>query len=407
MTNQEYDPDEYEEIEVVEEDENAPLDEGKRRFLLFLQLFLLGGIIAVAALFVRYIVSPTPISQIIPNVQLGARCTVPAFKFVIDGLDGPVGIAVSPDQQRIYVSESAGEKFIKMFDRDGNFLTQFAPLGTDQYTRSYIYMAVDPSGRLFAVNRDSNSIDIFDQDGKYLDSIIRSDMTITKLFKANSIDISQAVITRYDFVNNTIFYQLGNGPTQKLIFNITAKEQFSPLGIRFDPNGNLLVTDVTEGLHSVSIIPAESLADLSSFDPQITRFGKLGFETQEFTFPQTVMQTSKGEYVVTDGNNARVTKWTADLANSVAFGFGSAQGALSLPRGLWIDKNDCLLVVDKINSAVYIYDLFEAEPSFVNSFGGLGVGEGYFNYPTDIFIDGTGRLYITDMNNNRVQIWSY
>jgi hypothetical protein len=44
---------------------------------------------------------------------------------------------------------------------------------------------------------------------------------------------------------------------------------------------------------------------------------------------------------------------------------------------------------------------------FVFSFGGLGVGDGEFNFPNDLSLDSTGRLYITDRENNRVQVWDY
>ncbi len=407
MTLPEYDPDEYEEIEVNEEEEIETLDEGKRRFLLALQLFLILGILAVAFLFVRYLISPTPLPQIIPNVQFGQRCTVPSYKFMIDNIDKPLGVTVSPDQQRIYVSESGGEKMIKMYDRDGNFLTQFAPLGTDKYTRSYVYMAADSTGRVFAVNRESNAIDIFDKDGVYLDSIIRADMTLTKLLSSNGISLDKLVITRYDFLNNLVLYQIDDGPTQTLSFSLESDQSFSPLGIRFDAEGNLLMTDISVGEHGVAIIPAAALNDLRNFAPKITRFGKEGKGTMEFYFPQTAAKTSKGDFVVSDGNNTRLVKWSADLSTARPFGFGASEGSIGLPRGLWVDKNDCVLVVDRLNSAVYIYDLFESEPSFITSFGDIGMLEGNFNYPTDLFIDGTGRLYITDMNNNRVQIWSY
>lgn len=407
MTLPEYDPDEYEEIEVHDEDDNAPLDKNKRRFLLILQILLLLLILLLGILFCRYLFNPVPLPQIIPNAQFGERCTVPSYKFMIDNIDKPLGVTVSPDQQRIYVSESGGEKFIKMFDRDGNFLTQFAPLGTDKFTRSYVYMATDPAGRLFAVNRESNAIDIFDQDGVYLDSIIRADMTLSKLLLSKGIPLDKLVITRYDFLNNRVLYQVDNGPTQTLLFTLESDQHFSPLGVRFDAEGNLLMTDISEGFHGVAVIPAAALNDLKTFAPEITRFGVEGKGAQEFYFPQTAMKTSQGDYVVSDGNNTRLVKWGADLKTARPFGFGAAEGSIGLPRGLFIDRNDCVLVVDRLNSAVYIYDLFGSEPAFITSFGDLGMLEGNFNYPTDLFIDGTGRLYITDMNNNRVQIWSY
>jgi hypothetical protein len=35
------------------------------------------------------------------------------------------------------------------------------------------------------------------------------------------------------------------------------------------------------------------------------------------------------------------------------------------------------------------------------------LGDGQFNYPNDIALDASGRLYIADRENNRIQVWSY
>ena len=36
-----------------------------------------------------------------------------------------------------------------------------------------------------------------------------------------------------------------------------------------------------------------------------------------------------------------------------------------------------------------------------------GTADASFNYPNDIAIDTTGRLYIADRENDRIQVWSY
>ena len=41
----------------------------------------------------------------------------------------------------------------------------------------------------------------------------------------------------------------------------------------------------------------------------------------------------------------------------------------------------------------------------MNSFGCYGDGVGRFRYPTDITQDRAGNLYVTDTNNNRVQVF--
>ena len=47
------------------------------------------------------------------------------------------------------------------------------------------------------------------------------------------------------------------------------------------------------------------------------------------------------------------------------------------------------------------------EPRYLGSFGTQGVGEGAFDYPNGVAVDGRGRIYVADSANDRVQVWSY
>ncbi len=80
---------------------------------------------------------------------------------------------------------------------------------------------------------------------------------------------------------------------------------------------------------------------------------------------------------------------------------------MSLPRGLTIDERQRLYVVDAVGQDVKVYDLTGERPDFMFTFGEFGVEDGQFNYPNAIAVDGTGRLYIADRENNRIQVWTY
>jgi DNA-binding beta-propeller fold protein YncE len=64
-------------------------------------------------------------------------------------------------------------------------------------------------------------------------------------------------------------------------------------------------------------------------------------------------------------------------------------------------------VVDAVGQIVKVFDISTPEVKLLYSFGELGNSDGEFYYPNDIAIDQLGRLYITDRENNRVQVWSY
>ncbi|MFN2185467.1 MAG: 6-bladed beta-propeller, partial [Anaerolineae bacterium] len=116
---------------------------------------------------------------------------------------------------------------------------------------------------------------------------------------------------------------------------------------------------------------------------------------------------STGRIYVTDGNNGRVSVWDGLGGFLFNFAHGVGESALSLPRGAAMDGRDRLHVVDAVQQSVKVYDVSGEEPSFLFAFGDWGTEDGEFNYPVDIALDGTGRLYIADRENNRIQVWSY
>jgi DNA-binding beta-propeller fold protein YncE len=393
-------------VPAAEDDE----DRRKRRLLLLLLLLLLLCLCCIGSLFAYYLMNNKPVTELVPTQLVG--CYQPAYKFSIGNVDGPVSVAVSPDNQRIYVAEGSGERLVKMFDRDGNLVLTFAPPGTDKANREPKYMAVDPNGRVYLVDRTSNAIDIYDPDGKFIDAIIGQNMTLTKYLTQELGKLPAGTeITHYEGINKVITYKLPGSDEEKDV-KVTFPENepiFSPLGLRFDTDGNLIYTDTTETEHSVHIIPASAInGDLAAFNPQIASFGSQGSAKDQFNFPQAVAKDGKGNFYISDGNNARIDVWSGDMKYKSFFGFGSSlNGALNLPRGTWMGRGGCLLVADAVGSLIRVYNVSGAEPTLAFEIGGFGMDAGQFNYPIDVFIDGTGRLYVADRGNNRIQVWSY
>lgn len=388
----------------------APIDEKeerKRRSLLLVLLLLLLLICAVGCLILRYLLKPEPIADIIPVVP--ALTLPPNYVMSITGVDSPVGVAGSPDGKRIYVTESAGDRLIKVFDLDGNPLFSFSPPGTTKSSRAPTYIAIDQNGRVFVVDRANNEINIFDADGNYLDSIIAWDMTISK-FLTQQLSGALPAGTTFFFdggLSRNVYYTLP-GKTEKTVKFPSEGEDFTPQGVRFDKLGNLIYTDLTLEKHSVHIVTADVLArPWAEFDPKFISFGSQGSENGQFNFPQVAVTDSQGNIYVSDGNNGRISAWYADLKYRSFFAFGSSESTLNLPRGLWMDEKDHLHVADAVGSSIRVYDVSGKEPVFLFNFGEFGVGEGLFNYPYDIYMDGTGRLFIADRGNNRIQVWSY
>jgi len=106
----------------------------------------------------------------------------------------------------------------------------------------------------------------------------------------------------------------------------------------------------------------------------------------------------------------------AEPSFSLEFGsFGDDDGEFDQPSGLALDTgSDFLYVADTGNDRIQIIDVdgncsgnieLADDICFVDEFGGRGSGDGDFNSPTGVALDGSNdMLYVVDTKNERIQI---
>jgi len=117
-----------------------------------------------------------------------------------------------------------------------------------------------------------------------------------------------------------------------------------------------------------------------------------------------------GQWIyVADTWNHRIQKLSADGTSVKAWGtpnydpVSSSSFGLWGPRGIAIDSQGHVLVVDTGNKRIAMYD---ADGNFLSQFGGGGTDPGQFDEPVGIALDAQGNLYVADTWNMRIQVFA-
>jgi sugar lactone lactonase YvrE len=159
-----------------------------------------------------------------------------------------------------------------------------------------------------------------------------------------------------------------------------------PYGLFVDNNDRLYITD--SGAYRVTIIDLRS-----SVVKNIFRAGKTALLS-----PIGVVALDE-KIFISDSLLKKVF-----IVNSDGDLIGEFAGNFERPTSMALDRERRLVYVsDTPAHTIYRYD---TEGKRLGSVGVSGTKEGELNFPTHLWVDGDGRLYVTDLMNFRVQVFS-
>ena len=319
----------------------------RRKLILLLILGILAAIFLVIGAW--YLLFRKPLDQILPPVVIDKA---PTFSFSIYDLDHPIGVAVTPDGGRIYVSDSDGDRVVHVYDSRANPIGTLAPPNTSPASRIPVYIAIDPlTSQVYVSDRWAGAIEIYGSDGTYVGTYAPD----------------------------------------------PAIPGWQPLGLAFDATGRLYVSDVAGPAHRILV-----------FDRDRRLVRTVGV-AQSLDFPNGLAVSANGDIAIADGNNGRVLIIGPDDAVVGSIGRGFAPGELALPRGMAIDDSGRLYVTDTTAHVVQMYrlDVATGAPSWIAAVGREGRDANGFEYPHGLAVDNRARIYIADWANNRLDVWSY
>lgn len=254
----------------------------------------------------------------------------------------PMGLAVSDDSQRLYVSDFA-QSSVFVFDFANQHFRKIEGLARP------VGIALDGNENLYVVEQEKKGVTVFDKQGNSL---------------------------RF----------------------ITDPSLQRPAGIAIDrQRGKIYVADTS---HSKSLDHTVKIFSLEG-----KYLGKLGrgkgAKPGQFMFPTYVTLDAKGNVYVTDTMNSRVQMFDPDGNYQKTFGQrGNGWGMFDKPKGVALDSFGNLYVADSGWSNVQI---FNSKGQILLFFGGRGPIPGMLNNPTAMAIDKHNKIYVADYINHRIE----
>lgn len=137
----------------------------------------------------------------------------------------------------------------------------------------------------------------------------------------------------------------------------------------------------------------------------VLTWGSPGDKDGEFHSPIGIAINRKDEVYVTDLNNARVQKFSADGRRLGGFDlpWDNPKKRSSLVGGIALDGNGLIYLSFMIQHRVAVYG---DDGKVVREWGKLGKEDGEFNQPGGVLLAADGAVYVTDQCNHRVQKFS-
>ena len=181
-----------------------------------------------------------------------------------------------------------------------------------------------------------------------------------------------------------------------------------PSGLCFTHEGNILLAD--DFNHRIQIYdPQFNL---------ITSFGEKGKKQGQLQYPKGIAVDKEGNIFVADSWNHRIQKFDSQGKPLLSFGScGDGKGELNEPYEILIDSSGTLIVVERYNHRIQFFDGHGKSLGWIGQRGTVleeELADNYetplnqlapplFEFPTSIATDSCENYFVTDSGNHRIR----
>jgi DNA-binding beta-propeller fold protein YncE len=259
-------------------------------------------------------------------------------------------------------------------------------------------VAVDSHGRVIVSDPGLGGVHIFDAQQHKYKFLERKEKSKDSMLEPQCVAVdARDNIYVTDSKAGKIFVFESSGKYQDVLGSLKGGEGYfkRPTGIAIDPESqHIYVTDTLRDRVYVLDLKGQVLRSI----------GKHGSANGEFNFP-TELRVKNGVLAVVDAMNFRVQMFDAGDHFLGAIGsLGDSSGQVYRPKGIAIDSEDHIYLVEGLWGLVQIFD---RQGQLLYTFGQRGTGLGEFQLPAGIFIDPQDNVYVVDSYNRRVQVFQY
>jgi hypothetical protein len=207
------------------------------------------------------------------------------------------------------------------------------------------------------------------------------------------------------------------GTVYRYVQTFGETEQAYPADVQhlYYPGG--LFMDASNNLYVVEAMGARLLKYRTADGVNLLSIGTAGLQNRgEYTFdnPEDAAVDQDGHVWVVDNNRAAQYTTSGDFLQEFPpedpWNSGSDNRHFDTPVGIAFDSAGRMYVSDLWNHRVQVYDFVDGSPVYSTTIGETGVpgsDDSHFNQPARITIDSSDRLYVTDIQNFRVQRCTY
>ncbi|HUM07167.1 MAG TPA: 6-bladed beta-propeller [Terriglobales bacterium] len=259
-------------------------------------------------------------------------------------------------------------------------------------------VAVDSHGRVIVTDPGMGGVHVFDTEQhkyKFLERKEKSKDTMLQP-QCVALDANDNIYVTDSQVGKIFVFE-ASGKYKGVFGSLKGGEGYfkRPTGIAIDRETHeIYVTDTLR----------DRVYILDSNGQVLKSFGQHGEKNGEFNLP-TELMIGSGVIAVVDAMNFRIQTFDRKGNFQSAFGnMGDADDALFRPKGIGLDSENHIYLVEGLSGTVRVFD---REGQLLYFFGRRGKGLGEFQLPAGIFIDQNDKVYVVDSYNRRVQVFRY